>query len=321
MRLTRSVAAVAVGLGFLWVGAPVGEAEGTGPGFTVAESKLASAVQCDDGAASGRHTVLLVHGTGGTPDEVWGWNYARALPAAGFGVCTVMLPERAMGDFAISAEYAAFAAQRAHAVSGRPIGILGHSQGGLIAAWITTFWPEVAAVTSDVIGLEASMNGTQLADILCTGGHCAPISWQMSTTSQVATAFRNAPLPSGPAYTSIASENDEIVFPQPAASQLPRGTMAMLQDRCHGRFVDHGMALADALAFEIVVDALEHDGPADPGRLPDSVCSELVLPELDPVTATHFAQTTAALTAGLVNPEHWVAEEPPLPTYAVPYAS
>jgi hypothetical protein len=51
--------------------------------------------------------VLLIPGTGGTPDEVWSWNYEKALPAGGYGWCTVTLPERALGDFAISAEYAA----------------------------------------------------------------------------------------------------------------------------------------------------------------------------------------------------------------------
>lgn len=123
-----------------------------------------------------RPTVLLIPGTGGTPEEVWAWNYERALPAAGYGVCTVTLPERALGSFAISAEYAAYAAIHAHEVSGRPIAIIGHSQGGIMAAWIAKFWPEVADVTSDVVGLAAPLSGTSLADTLCASGMCSPVS-------------------------------------------------------------------------------------------------------------------------------------------------
>ncbi|WP_281189142.1 hypothetical protein [Nocardia kruczakiae] len=39
--------------------------------FTVDQDELAAAVQCDSGARSGRPTVLLIPGTGGTPDEIW----------------------------------------------------------------------------------------------------------------------------------------------------------------------------------------------------------------------------------------------------------
>ncbi|MFF3572697.1 alpha/beta fold hydrolase [Nocardia jiangxiensis] len=107
--------------------------------------------------------MLLIPGTGGTPAEVWSWNYARALPSAGYGVCTVALPDRALGSFATSAEYAAYAALYAHRVSGRPIAVLGHSQGGVMAFRIAKFWPQVADVASDVIGLAAPLGGTALA--------------------------------------------------------------------------------------------------------------------------------------------------------------
>src|SRR2546426_10086337 len=73
-------------------------------------AQLAAATWCDTGSAT-RRTVLLIHGTGATPDEAWAWNYEKALPAAGFGVCTVTLPDRALHDFTASAEYPAYAAR------------------------------------------------------------------------------------------------------------------------------------------------------------------------------------------------------------------
>jgi predicted alpha/beta hydrolase family esterase len=320
MRVLSLAAAVLVGLGLIWAGAPSGSADRPGPAFTVPEGQLAAAVHCDDGARSGtRQTVLLIPGTGATPSEAWSWNYERALPAAGYGVCTVALPQRALRDFARSAEYAAFAALSAHRISGRPIAIVGHSQGGLLAAWIAKFWPEVAAATSGVISLAGPMNGTALADSLCAAGSCSPIAWQMRTNSLVTQAFQHAPLPPGPAFTSIASRNDEVVSPQPAASALPGGRTVLIQDICPGRVADHGLLLSDAVAYRLVLDALSHPGPADPARIDRSVCREAMLPDLDATGVPQFSNTLMALTSELVNAADWVTAEQPLPAYAAPF--
>ncbi|MDN2495425.1 hypothetical protein FHY52_01670 [Nocardia nova] len=320
MKALRSFAVLAVGLGLAWAGAPPGSGDATGPAFTVPEQQLASAVHCDDGARSGtRTTVLLIPGTGGTPEEVWSWNYERALPAAGYGVCTVALPDRSLRSFATSAEYAAYAAIHAHEISGRPIAIIGHSQGGLMAAWIAKFWPGVAAVTSDVVGLAAPLDGTALADTLCASRTCSPISWQMGTESQVTRAFRNAPLPSGPAYTSIASYQDEVVFPQPAASSSPGVRTVVIQDVCPTHVADHGTLLIDSAAYGVVLDALSHPGPAEPSRVDHSVCGQPTMPDLDLSGMARFSATLTALFDGLLNPANWVPAEPPLPYYAQPY--
>ncbi|MCU1643041.1 MAG: hypothetical protein JWN03_3316 [Nocardia sp.] len=322
MRMARSAATLVLGLGFVWMGAPPSAADESGPALTVAEQQMADAVQCDAGAMSGtRKTVLLLHGTGGTAQEVWSWNYEKALPDAGFGVCSVSLPDRALGSFAASAEYAVYAARYAYRVSGQPIAILGHSQAGLMAVWIAKFWPDIARSTSDVISFAGPMNGTALADGLCAAGSCSPISWQLGTNSKLTTGFKNAPLPTGTAFTSIGSLDDEVVFPQPAASTLPGGRTIMIQDVCPGRVVDHGTYLVDAVSYRLVLDALTHDGPADPSRINASACAETVLPGLDPAGLAEFPKTLAALTDGLINPGHWVSEEPELPTYAVPFAS
>src|ERR1700746_2620137 len=136
-----------------------------GPALTVPESDLAAAAWCDPTLLPGtnRQAVLLIHGTGSTPDEAWGWGYQKALTADGFAVCTVTLPDRAVGNFTISAEYAVYAARYAYKLSGRKIAIIGHSQGGTITAWITKFWPDVARNATDVIALAGPMQGTQAA--------------------------------------------------------------------------------------------------------------------------------------------------------------
>lgn len=292
----------------------------SGPPLTVPEATLASATHCDAGAAAGRSTVLLVHGTGATDDEAWSWNYAPALPAAGFGVCTVTLPDRALGDFSVAAEYAVHAARHAYQVSGRRIGIVGHSQGGLMAVWIAKFWPDVARHATDVIGLAANVRGTQLANTLCTGESCSPIAWQMRRGSKVTNAATHAPLSTGTSFTSVGSLTDEVVYPQPTVSSFPGVDAVMVQSVCPGRVVDHGLLLSDAIAYQLVLDALTHDGPANPARADRSVCLQQTMPGADPTASAGFANTLVALSVGLLDARTYTDHEAPVPAYAAPYA-
>ena len=71
--------------------------------------------------------------------------YERALHPDGFALCTVTLPDFALGSMIPSAEYVVAAARTAIERSGQQISIIGHSQGGLLAAWVTRFRPDVAA--------------------------------------------------------------------------------------------------------------------------------------------------------------------------------
>ncbi|MCW2757988.1 MAG: putative lipase [Nocardioidaceae bacterium] len=312
------LALVAVGITLAPAGAT---APPPGPALTVPEAQLAAAVSCDATARSGnaRQVVLLIPGTGATAEEAWAWNYERSLPAAGFGTCTVQLPERSLGDFTVSAQYAVYAARHAYQLSGKPIAILGHSQGGLMAVWIAKFWPDVAAHASDVIGLAADVRGTQLANTLCTAGSCAPIAWQMARGSHLTNAATNAPLPSGPAFTSIGSLTDEVVFPQPTVSSFPGVRATMVQDVCPVRVVDHGLLLADAVGYQLVLDALTHAGPAVAARVPRTTCLAVTMPGVDPLGATQFAQTVVALSLGLGDVPGYTTAETPLPAYAQPY--
>jgi triacylglycerol lipase len=80
-------------------------AGGNGPALSVPESRLAAALACPATFNAGRDPVLLVHGTATNSRDSWSWNYQRVLPAMGYGVCTVDLPDRALGDIQVSAEY------------------------------------------------------------------------------------------------------------------------------------------------------------------------------------------------------------------------
>lgn len=328
MRIARSVVAVFLSLGVVAAGAVVvssamapAAADEPGPPLTVPESNLAAAVWCDSGAMSGsRQAVLLIHGTGSTPDEAWSWNYENALPAAGYGVCTVTLPNRALGNFTTSAEYAVYAARYAYQHSGHKIAIVGHSQGGLMAGWIAKFWPDVADHATDIISMAGDFHGTALANGLCTTGSCALIAWQMAMGSHVTNAASTAPLPTGPSFTSIGTTHtDEAVYPQPYVSTLAGAKTIMVQDICPNRVVDHGLLLSDAVAYSLVLDALTHAGPADPTRINPLTCGQTSMPGTDPVKSAQFANTVVSLSLDLINATAWVNSEPPLPAYAAPY--
>lgn len=104
-----------------------------GPTLSVPLEKRQAAVSCTANAAyASRNVALFVPGTTLTPQE-FSWNWFRALDSQGYPYCAVTLPNNAMSDAQISAEYIVHAVRHVHEISGRRITLLGHSQGGTVA--------------------------------------------------------------------------------------------------------------------------------------------------------------------------------------------
>ena len=80
------------------------------------------------------------------------------------------------------------------------------------------------------------------------------------------------------------------------------------------------LALADAVAYAVVVDAFTHPGAADPSRIARSVCGQLFLPGVTVESfAEHFATVYVNFMLGVVGlPYPTVSSEPPLRCYALP---
>jgi hypothetical protein len=77
------------------------------------------------------------------------------------------------------------------------------------------------------------------------------------------------------------------------------------------------MGSFDPVAYALVVDALDHDGPAQASRVDRAVCLRPLQPGVDPVT---FPTRLAAYTAGIgsqvaLHPR--VLAEPPLQPYVL----
>jgi triacylglycerol esterase/lipase EstA (alpha/beta hydrolase family) len=184
----------------------------TGPDLNVPESKLAAALTCPKTFRAAREPVLLVHGTFLTARESWAWNYGKVLPGLGFDVCTVDLPERAVGDIQVSSEYVVYAVRRIAERSGRQVDVMGHSQGTLEARWAIKWWPDLQDLVDDYVSLAGPHHGIDSADGVCALGSCFPAAHQMRHGSKFLAALNLGDETPGPvSVTSLSSNTDELV--------------------------------------------------------------------------------------------------------------
>lgn len=258
-----------------------------GPALSVAQADLEAAYTCSGDFSSPLQAVLFVPGTITTPDQAFEWNYGNYFRSEGRPYCTVTLPDEARGDIQTNAEYIVYAIRQTHARAGRPIGVLGHSQGGMSPRWALRFWPDIRPLVEDQIGMAASNHGT--FDAGCSASSpCTLAHWQQNPGSAFLEALNSqVETFSGIDYTSIYSFNDETV---PAdSSRLYTGAGAIInvatQDICaassHGHLT---VGTLDPVTHALVMDALNHPGPADPDRIDRAVCNQVLMPgiTLDP---------------------------------------
>ncbi|MBI5496283.1 MAG: lipase [Deltaproteobacteria bacterium] len=252
-----------------------------------------TALRCPEGFAHPEHEpVLLVHGTGVTPDENWGWNYLGALPAAGFDTCTVKLPRRALGDIQVAAEFVVHAVRRIHAMTGRKVDILGHSQGGLEPRWALKYWPDLRAMVDDVVTLGTPHHGTVVASLFAPLPCASPACLQMRVGSDFLRTLNDGDeTPGEVSYTSIYSAQDTLVQPSfwRATARLEGAANIRIQDVCPLRYVSHVGLAWDSVVFEMVVDAFTRPGGTDPGRLSGANCWSVVSSHVDPLYALRGA--------------------------------
>jgi triacylglycerol lipase len=304
---------------FAALAAPQLAGAAVGPPLSLSETELHSALACrGPEVARSRQPVLLVHGTGFSAEDSWGWNYGAALPALGFETCTVAIPDHELGDAQRNAEYVVHAIRSIHGRTGRRVAVIGHSQGTWEPRWAMRFWPDIAPMVDDYISLAGPHHGIGAGD-QCDGRSCPPVAWQFSSDSAFLAAL-NRPREVSPPVdaTSIFTALDEFVQP-PTTAVLSGASNVLLQDICPGRPVDHVLILADALTYRLALDALTHPGPADPSRIPGEVCGEASMPGVDAGIGLAAAPGAflGALGAGLQywTPDKWTTAEPPLAPY------
>lgn len=309
MRWMGGVALLAA----LWVAAP-------------ARADTASALSCPTSLAGvTRAPVLLIPGTNLEPKANFDWNYEPALTAAKIPWCAVTLPRYAMGDIQDSAEYVVAALRQMYAAAGRRVSIIGFSQGGMIGRWALKFWPDTRAMVEDLIGLAPSNHGTLSADPLCSAS-CPAAYWQQRSDAKFTAALNQGPETwAGIDYTVAFTNHDEVVTPnldaRTGSSALRTGdgriANVLIQSLCPADSSDHlALGSFDAVGWALALDALTHDGPADPGRIDTAaVCAQPFMPGVDPASfASNYARYVATVAQGAAQADY-VAAEPPLKCY------
>ena len=319
--------AVVVPAGAVQIQAPTyAPVDRPGPALSVPAAALAQSLRCSgDLAGADRAPVLLVPATWVTPGEHYGWNYLRGFDALGWPYCEVTTPKYALEDMQISAEYVVHAIRSMYERAGRPIAILGGSQGGALPRWALRFWPDTRRMVDEHVGLAPPNHGAVAPVILCTTG-CAPALWQLRYQSDFMRAINSGQetFP-GIGYTEIYTHQDEILgppFDETGTSSLHGGggyiVNVALQDVCPAHIAEHVKAITyDAVAYALVIDALAHDGPANPARIDRAVCTEEFHPGVDPATfPVNYLNTTGTAMSRQATAQR-VDREPPLRPYVM----
>jgi hypothetical protein len=303
-----------------------GFANEPGPALGTPVGNLEQALSCHgDLAGAQRDPVLLVHGTFADSEINWNWNYVPALVARGETACTVDLPGKSAGDIQVSTEYVVHAMRTMAQQSGHDVAVIGFSQGGLEIRWALRWWPDLRHLVSDVIFLNTPNQGSAFPDATCTSpGVCAASLYQMRTGSEFLIALNHGRQAIGAVpFTSLATADDPI-FVLPEQAKLERTgnhtTNIVIQDLCPDHHVDpliaHVSLAFDGPAWALVVDALDHRGPADPSRIDTAVCEAVTMPGITLAEAIGRVQAYFGTLAELLGPNGPKAPgEPPLACY------
>jgi hypothetical protein len=293
-----------------------------GPPLDVPHGQLAAALECSAGVAhASRAPVLLVPGTGASAHDNFSWNYEPAFNTLGIPWCAVTFPYDGNGDIQVNGEYVVYAIRTMHALAGRRISIVGHSQGGMVPRWALRFWPDTRQMVDDVIGFAPSNHGTTQTQFSCQGS-CLEANWQQAYMSNFIRALNSyqETFP-GISYTNVYTHNDEVVRPNSddhGSSSLHGGggriTNVAVQDSCPADSSDHDvLGTIDAVAYALAIDALDHDGPANPSRISPSVCTQPYMPGVNPVTGPAAGLQAFYDDESSTGPT--TASEPPLACY------
>ncbi len=306
---------------------------------------LEAQLRCTEFVHDDKPPILLVHGTFTAGWEQYEWSYIPVLSELGYDVCTTTYPDRGLGDLQNSAEFVVHALRRIHEMTGRKVAMIGHSQGVAVPRWAIKWWSSAREAVDDFVMVAGPNQGTAIADpaailerllgieLPLTGADLPlPAAFhQMAFGSQFIRATNlEDETPGDISYTAIYTMFDELVqpfAPLPVAAvdfaqNNPNVTNLLLQDLCPGYVMEHALiGLADAVTFNLALDAINHPGPADIERAGgQALCGLPLLPELS-LSLPGLISGGAAIPPlefenGLPMALHLSVGEPPLRDYA-----
>jgi hypothetical protein len=248
-----------------------------GPELAVAPADLEASLACPHRIeGSHRDVIILVTGTAVHPRTNFGMSWIRAFEALGYPYCYVVTPHAGMDDIQVSSEHVVYAIREVRRRSGRKVDVLGVSQGGTSPRWGLRWWPDTRALVDDYTGIAPSSHGGKaFKTMFCGDGDCAPSSWQQSYGSNFVRAMNSGGETFlGIDYTVAWTAYEEFLTP-PESSMIAGATNIKVQDICPANTSEHlAIGTYDPVAYAVSMDALDHDGPADPARIDHAVCAQ-----------------------------------------------
>jgi triacylglycerol esterase/lipase EstA (alpha/beta hydrolase family) len=205
--------------------------------------------------------VLLVPGYGGSTSALQ--VLAERLRDAGRTAVVVTLPGDGTGDLRTSAAVVGDAAASALAAGAPSVDVVGFSAGGVTARW----WVAKEggdALARRVVTLGSPHHGTQLAGLGARLGlpGCPPACRQLAPDSDLLRTLNSGDeTPTGPRWTSVWTDQDEVVTP-PDSARLDGATTVVVQRVCPGTALTHGDLPRSPLVAAVVLEALD----VGPGR-------------------------------------------------------
>ena len=219
--------------------------------------------------------VIIVHGTFGDRKSLLD-NLSAAMVGKGFCVFSLDYGNRGTGDIVASAKVLKkFTTKVLDATGAAKVSMVGHSQGGMMPRYYIKFLGG-ADVVDDLVGLSPSNHGTSVTGAGSadgsdsTGGFCPACSQQAAGSAFLTKLNKGDETPGHVSYTQISTRYDEVVVPYTSAflAEGPRTTNLTIQDACPGDVAEHVFIPMSTTAIAYVLDALTHDGPADPAVQP-----------------------------------------------------
>ncbi|MGF0225595.1 esterase/lipase family protein [Dietzia natronolimnaea] len=224
----------------------------------------------DDCRPSAHHPVpvILVHGTGLNGGNSWA-TFGAALAAEGYCVWapTVGAPPGlgSTGGFdsltGASAPQLAAEIDRVRALTGAPeVDLVGHSQGAIIASYVTATTRRDAVRTVVTLGVDPAQSGegppefvTELLEIVAPGLGLSDLE-----ATQAWLGEEGVPYARGVRYVAVVSDYDELTGPvtAPVVPDFVDLRVVRLQDGCEVDRSGHLTVLASPRAVDLVTDAL-----------------------------------------------------------------
>ena len=293
----------------------------------VPASRLQAALHCQPEVRRSRtRTVMLVTGTGFSGTEAWTGTggFQEALLKAGHPSCYVDFPDLTTGDMQVAVQYLVHGIRRQARLARSRIAVYGISQGGVLPRMALMFWPSLRRQVSDVVAVAGTQHGSTASTLVgaCqSAAGCPPAIWQQAFNSNLLKwVNRRADETPGPtAWTTVRTEEDEVVTPQDAlypTSSLRGATNISIQRVCPGRETTHIGAAYDSVSFAALRDAVARGGAADQSRLPADVCAQAFAPGIDADRTQAVLDASLGLAAQrLLGQVPRVTAEPPVKRY------